>query len=184
MTRSSIKKVPVQEVAILHNCTQAENIKKLNLIISGPNGDIKEGLAYKVCAIEEHLKDIKIVVNKLEGRADINYDTATKAIHAIEEYKTEIAGINKGAETVKRTRREILESISKVVGIIITIAAFVTTAVFAVLNHKQNSKIKNDTTIIKDDMEDVNGLSRGLKYSPFLQMIQDSVKRDSINKLK
>jgi hypothetical protein len=190
MARSPIKKVPIlKEILEVkeHICLHGTKVNDMHKILTG-NGNPEEGLINRLAIIKERQgKVIDTLIKVDESLKSLDRKSTDLLIEI-----TRITGKEAGEKETeaKRMADELLKATNKrdknwriATFISITVAVLgLGLGLYKLIEGQKH--IKTDTTIIKSDMEDVNGLSRGLKYSPFLQMIQDSVKRDSINKLK
>jgi hypothetical protein len=93
----------------------------------------------------------------------------------------------KKKEELRKKREEKRHKIIQIlnfIGVIIAVLSFITLAVFQVLNYELNSQTKNDTEIIKKDMEDTSVNSRGLPYSPYLQELWASEQKARLDSIK
>ena len=64
--KSSIKKVPKQHVAILHSCTQADRLQRIELILVG-NGHPEDGYVFKVIEMGKEITEIKDHLTGISG---------------------------------------------------------------------------------------------------------------------
>jgi uncharacterized DUF497 family protein len=148
----------------------SERLDKINGSVAKHEKLITENLPHTIlhCTQADSIETIKKVLLK----EDIIVDEKQKE-------KDELR------KTKEEKRHKIIQVLN-FIGVIIAVFSFITLAVFQVLNYDLNSRTKNDTEIIKKDMEDTSVNSRGLPYSPYLQIIRakaviDSLKNDSIN---
>jgi hypothetical protein len=132
MTRSPIKKVKKEEIAVLHICSQrstiarlTKNTEKINLILLG-NGDPKEGYVYKVEKIGDEIKDINDKLTGIGGTVKNLYDesVAKKAV----------------TKTAKELKAERITNVQKnisFVGMIIMLLGLCITCYFSFFGSKQ-----------------------------------------------
>jgi hypothetical protein len=171
-----IRRIPKEKVAILHVCSQTDaiaqlirNTDKLSVIITG-NGNPEDGYVYKVIELGKEIKEIN---TKLTGISGVVTELHEESINKKAIVKT---------DSEKRSERRAI--ITKRINVGMFIVGAISLLVMAFYQYKNfnlNVATKTDTAIIKSDMEDVSTVSRGLKYSPYLQAIQkhDTIKIDT-----
>ena len=91
MTTPKIKRVPKEKVAIIHHCSEADRISKIELILVG-NGHPEDGYVYKVI---EMGKEVKAINEKLTGICGI-----------VKELHEESVGIKAVIKTARERRTE------------------------------------------------------------------------------
>jgi len=65
--KSILKKVPIEkEVAIIHSCTQADRLKRIELILVG-NGHPEDGYVFKVIEMGKEITEIKDHLTGISG---------------------------------------------------------------------------------------------------------------------
>ena len=156
--KSPIKKISPEKVAIVHVCTQSENIEKMNLILLG-NGHPEDGLAYKVIKMTDDITAIKKGVDSLHESNHEAQKIATTALNAVEGYKKEMSGLEKGKDNEIKTKAERRADAQKTLQLIATIimaVGLIITAYFGYLGNK-----KQNTTIQK-----VEGLGEPIVTTP------------------
>jgi hypothetical protein len=127
---------------VIHYCTQAEAIDRMNLLIIG-NGHPEDGLAFKTAQMTKDVGEIKEVVKKLEGMYQQSIDAAVSASHGLEQYKAEMAQFEAGKEAI-RVRGNL--KVTRTTQIISAIAAVIL-LIFGYFNLEKN--IEKQFTVIK-----------------------------------
>jgi len=135
---SQIKKISPEKVAILHVCTQEEQIRKLSEILVG-NGHPEDGYVYKVIEVCKEVKDIN---NKLTGITGI-----VKELHEESIGKKAIGKTDQEKKIEKRA--ELLKIVQTCMLIIVIIGLCITTYFGFRGNKKQDTIMINQDVIKK-----------------------------------
>jgi hypothetical protein len=128
---TKIKRIKPERVAVIHNCTQEEQIKKLSMILVG-NGNPEDGYVYKVIKLGDHIEAIN---EKLTGISGI-----VKELH---EDSVAKKAVGKTSDQVKVDHREKLRSILTVISTIVIACGLITTAYFGFVNSRKNDIVEN-----------------------------------------
>jgi hypothetical protein len=126
---------------VVHYCTQAEAIDRMNLLIVG-NGHPEDGLAFKTAKMTEDVAEIKDVVKKLETMYQTSIDAGISAAHALDKYKAEMLQFEAGKEAIRVRGNLKVTRTTQIVGAI----AAVILLVFGYFNLENNIE-KNFTAI-------------------------------------
>jgi hypothetical protein len=134
------KKVPIEKVAVIHVCTEKEQINRLNLILVG-NGHPEDGLAFKVAkmlttheTVSKDIGEIKTSIKELAQMYDDTFEAAKTAQSALEKYKSEVANFDEGGAKLKaQLRANYLQKV-QTLGIVFTGLALVFTIIMGIIN--------------------------------------------------
>lgn len=157
----TIKRIPKEKVAILHVCSEKEQLNRLRTLLVG-NGNPEDGYVYKVIKMSEEVKDIN---SKLTG---------------ISAVVTELHEESVGKKAVVKTTRE---RRSEWVKVAMFIVGALSLLIIAYNTFKQPKKIEDSETNIKETIrkeiraqEGISKITRGgyVKYND--NGLSDSVK--------
>jgi hypothetical protein len=160
-TKSPIKRVSSKKVAIIHVCTQEDQIKKMSLLLLG-NGNPKDGYVYKVMEMGDEMKIINEKLTGISGTVKELYD---KSIGEKATVKT--------IRDIKEERRTIIVMWIKALSFLIVALGFGFTVYFNFTNGKDvKDTVKREIRM----QEGVSKVTRGgyIKYN--IQGISDSIK--------
>ncbi len=160
-TKSPIKRVSSKKDAIIHVCTQEDQIKKMSLLLLG-NGNPKDGYVYKVMEMSDEMKTINKKLTEISG--------------TVKELHEESVGKKASGKTeneIKTEKRTIIVMWIKTLSLLIAVLVFA----FSVYFNFTNGKDVKDTVKREIRMQEgVSKVTRGgyVKYN--IQGISDSIK--------
>jgi hypothetical protein len=163
-TKSLIKKIKPEKVAIIHNCTEKETLNRLSQLLVG-NGHPEDGYVYKVIEMGKQVSDIN---EKLTGISGI-----VKELH---EESTSKRAINKTDKEIKAEKRLVWQKWIQTGMFIIAAFGLIVTAYFSYNSDRKIGKPKDTLTKEIRSQEGISKVTRGgyVKYND--QGISDSVK--------
>ena len=178
---TAIKKAPIKKVAILHSCTQAENIRRMNEILVG-NGHPEDGLAFRFKEfMADHkrvLFDIDEIKNELKN-VNENYNVllseTTKIGLDLSTFKAAVTGRDTGRSESEVKAREKVRTIFIIIGGILTAGILISTLVIALLNHKYFSDNQGFSNEVKNAQKILD-----YDYSHGIKPAMRSIKTDTI----
>jgi hypothetical protein len=179
MTTPIRKTRPKQkEIAVIHVCTQEEQIKKMNLILLG-NGNPKDGYVYKVMEMGDSVKsigkDISEIKTKLSGVSEVNTELEVQRRVSVEIEKIK----DKGDE--KNIKNKALSWQS--VGVVVAILMLITSITIGIINLVHTSEIpgiKNEIDYLQSPIQNSRGETvfwPSLLPADSLKVVPDSLKR-------
>ncbi len=152
MAKSPIKKITPEKVAVLHVCSQAQQIArlketsdKLSIIITG-NGNPKEGYVYKVMEMGDEIKNIHTKLTDVNAIVKELYDDSI-AKKSAKKTETEIRA---------ERRLEWAKWIQTGMFILGAVALIYT----AINTYRGNKKIIATETSIKQEIKNQEGISK------------------------
>jgi hypothetical protein len=160
-TKSPVKRVSKEKVAIIHVCTQEKQIEKMSLLLVG-NGNPKDGYIYKVMEMADEMKVINEKLTGLNGTIKELYD---ESVGKKASGKTE--------KEIKAEKRTVIAMWIKVLSFLIVALGFAFTVYFNFTNGKDvKDTVKREIRM----QEGVSKVTRGgyVKYN--IQGISDSIK--------
>lgn len=203
-TKSPIRKVKPEKVAILHACSETSILEqliktsdKLSIIITG-NGNPENGLCRQVALIVERQTEVVKKLDKIEEsltdfhkKYEETKDIAVMAKNAIDKFKDENIVKEKTKEEIKAEKRAKITIWIKTLAFIVSAIALCFMAYGVIkTNHKsdkiieKSDRIINETEIInfrEKTKAQVGGVLIPAKEKPF---ILDTVRVDSIIKAR
>ncbi len=166
---TAIKRIPKEKVAVLHVCSQREqiaqlikNTDKLSIIITG-NGNPKDGYVYKVMEMGD---EVKAISEKLTGISGIVKELHEESV---------------GKKAIKKTDKERLISILKIIGVIVAFITLVFVAFNSYTGKEKSSEALDQTKDINIRMSHPRGIIVPENVKPFKL---DTARIDSIIKAR
>ena len=185
---ASKRKPAIRESRVVHVCTQAENIKKLNEILVG-NGHPEDGLAFRFNLFMEDHKRVLKDIGDIKAKVSEAIKASGTAARAIEEYKKQELDISEGKDAIiklaEKTRKEKMEKtrttlqvIATIIGVLMFILAYLNIMKQSVNN---GAKIDNlGTPVVTNARGQVTPLPNGDSIKYFTK--EGWVSRDTVKK--
>jgi hypothetical protein len=141
---------------IIHFCTQEEAIARINTILIG-NGHPEDGLAFVVRKSITDIAEIKDCLKELNGSVKTSIEASAKTGKALELYKKEMEGIDKGKSEIEE-KQQLADSLyqTKVRDNwykVLTALALIVTMYFGFRNSASTSKLITTTQSTENKIE-------------------------------
>lgn len=95
---AEIKKKPGRKPIYIHKCSEREQLERMRVILVGPNGDPKLGLAFKMEQTIGDITEIKGHISDIKDQLKETINAASTASSSLEKYKIEVKSYEAGKD--------------------------------------------------------------------------------------